>query len=336
MPWLLIYCLFKKIMMSRNKSLALFLIISIFLACGFLYVLNISHEMPKEGFNSTSLEAKYTQLQSSLERTLEPYCSLANFIQDQMTTMYKATKVSESGESVPGDSDSEALENIRIAYEKAYACKDELAESRPSCAGFAKLGQINVKMNFIPCSVYMNTPTYDDSDTSSAAIALSEIPDNLALRITKEVEWYAAIIKKLQDGLDVGAKPPANLPPGAPGADYKKEGFFAGSSNAKCSPEAMRLRKQRMLQAESESCTMPNLQTEIDRVNGILNSDALKKAVASCATVSASAKKLQSQLALLKSGSLYDWQMSGPKKSYAEFKGGDRIAGLTFSLQQNR
>lgn len=322
-------------MISRNKSLALFLIISIILACGFLYILNISQAI-KEGFEDPSLEIKYTQLQSSLQRTLEPYCSLANFIQGQMKTMYQATKVSESGESVPGDSDSEVDANIRIAYEKAYSCRDELADSRPTCAGIAKLGQLNVKMEFIPCSVYMNTPTYDDSDTTLAAIALSQIPDDLALRITKEVDWYYSIIKKLQDGLDAGANPPADLPPGAPGADYKKEGFFAGSSNAKCSAEAMRLRKQRMLQAESESCTMPNLQTEIDRVNRILNSDALKKAVASCAAVADLAKKLESQLALLKSGNLYEWQKSGPAKSYAQFKGGDRIAGLTFSLQQNR
>ena len=341
-------------MISRNKSLALFLILSIFLACGFLYILHISQAI-KEGFEGSSdLQKNYIQLQSSLQRKLGPYCSLASFVQDQMKTMYQTAKVSESGESIPGDSDAQAVENIRIAYENAYACKDELADSRQSCAGLAKLGQLNVKMSFIPCSVYMNTPTYDDSDTTPAAIALSQIPDNLALRITKEVDWYSAIIQKLQSGIDAGANPPAALPPDAPGADYKappdqsappgsqgkKEGFFAGSSTAKCSPEAMRLRQQRMRQKmlddESNDCATPELQGEINRVNKILNSDALSNAIASCVAVAAAAKKLQSQLALLKSGNLYDWQKSGPKKSYAQFKGGDRIAGLTFSMQQNR
>ena len=349
-------------MISRNKSLALFLILSIFLACGFLYVLNITQAV-KEGFEDVSLETSYKQLQTSLQKILEPYCSLTNFVQDQMKTMFQAAKVSESGDSVPGDTDQQANENIKIAYRNAYACKDELASSRASCAGTNAALALKMNMDFIPCSVYMSTPSYDDSDTSIAAIALSDIPDNLALRITKEIDWYASIIKKLQDGLDAGANPPTSLPSDAPGADYKappdksappaaskKEGFAGG----KCSPEAMRLRQQKMrqkmqekmardqmgrqqrLDAESDTCEMPELQSEIDRVNGILNSNALKEAISRCAAVAAAAKKLQRDLALLKEGNLYAWQKSGPKKSYAQFKGGDRVAGLTFSLQQNR
>ena len=452
-------------MSSRNKKLALFLIISIILVCGFLYILNIS-QLVKEGFGLfNSGQKSYTNLQSKLQRTLGPYCSLTNFIQDQMRTMYQAAKVSESGESIPGDSDTQATANIQKAYQDAYACKDELADSRQSCAGFAKLEQINVKMDFIPCSVYMNTPPYNDSDTSLAAIALSQIPDNLALRITKEVDWYAAIIKKLQSGIDAGGNPPTKLPPDAPGADYKappdksapsdtidkKEGYAdiiegftllnegfkskfsklkdtvksaakntgsavtsvtkkaggAVASAAKktggavvsaakktgsaaagaikktggavagaakkvggavavasaaasaaasavaakiknpfrnnapiCSADAAREKRERerreKLEKESKNCRIKGLQTEIDRVNGILNSDVLKSAVARCSAIADAAQKLQSQLALLKVGNLYDWQKSGPTKSYAQFKGGDRIAGLTFSLQQNR
>ena len=478
-------------MSSRNKKLALFLILSIILVCGFFYILNISY-LVKEGFSSSSkLQRNYATLQSKLQSTLGPYCSLTNFIQDQMKTMYQATKVSESGESVPGDSDIQATANIKKAYQDAYACKDELADSRQSCAGFAKFEQINVKMDFIPCSVYMNTPAYDESDTSLAAIALSQIPDNLALRINKEIDWYAAILKKLQSGIDEGAKPPKELPPGAPGADYKappdksapsgaptnkeafadiiegftllNEGFKSKFSNIKdtvksavkktggavasvakktggavasvakktggavtsvakkaggavasaaagaakkaggavvsaakktggavagaakktggavagaaagaakkvggavaavtavagaitakiknpfrnnapiCSADAAREKRERerreKLEKESKNCRIKGLQTEIDRVNGILNSDALKSAVARCAAIADAAQKLQSQLALLKAGNLYDWQKSGPTKSYAQFKGGDRIAALTFSLQQNR
>ena len=352
-------------MISRNQSLALFLILCILLACGFLYVLNISQEI-KEGFEGATLETNYTQLQSSLKEILGPYCSLTSFIQDQMMTMYKADKVSESGEMLPGDTSSQAKESMRLAYENAYACKDELASSRQSCSGTDALIGADEKIEFIPCSVYLNTPAYDDSDTTAAAVAHSQIPDNLALRIYKEVDWYNSIIKKLQSGIDAGANPPTALPPDAPGADYKappdqsappgaaaakKEGFFAGGASDKCSPEAMRLRQQRkrqqmlmreqenkrkMLEDESEVCTPPKLRSEIDRVNGILNSNSLKNAIDKCAEVAAAAKKLESQLALLKAGNLYDWQKSGPSKSYPQFKGGDRIAGLTFSIQQNR
>jgi len=453
-------------MISRNKSLALFLILTIFLACGFLYVLNITQAV-KEGFEGSSLENNYKTLQTKLKSTLASYCSLTNFVQDQMKTMFQADKVSDSGGSIPGDSETQATEHINTAYRDAYACKDELASSRQSCSGLNALTQANVKMDFIPCTVYMNTPAYDESDTLSAAIALYDIPDNLALRITKEVDWYASIIKKLQDGIDAGANPPSALPPDAPGADYKaspdqsappgapskKEGYadiiegftllhegFASSkfsnikdkvksaankagsavvsaakktegavvyaakktgsavagaakktgsavvgaakktggavagaakrfkelllgpakskstqvAGAKCSPEAMRLRQQKMrqkmqekmareqmdrqqsLDAESDNCTIPDFQSEIDRVNKILNSDALRSALERCAAVADAAKKLQAQLALLKAGNLYDWQKSGPTKSYAQFKGGDRIAGLTFSIQQNR
>ena len=484
-------------MTSRNKKLVLFLIISIFLACGFLYILNISQTI-KEGFKS-SLENNYVELQSSLQRKLEPYCSLTNFIQDQMRTMYKtstiqtdqtvipqptpepaptslpgptkpsgfwgdkappappsanpsedAAKAATASTIIPGASDAEADAKIRKAYEDAYACKDELADSRQSCAGFAKFGQSNVKMSFIPCSVYMNTPFYDESDTSLAAIALSQIPDNLALRITKEVDWYAAIINKLQSGIDKGATPPKDLPPDSPGADYKappdksappgapakKEGYAdiiegftllnegfksrfsklkdtvksaakktgsvvggaakkaggavtsaakktggavvsaakktggAVTSAAKkvggavvgavgavsavaakiqnpfrrnkpiCSADAAREKRERerreKLDRESRNCTINGLQSQIDRVNRILNSDALNQALARCAAVASAGQKLQSQLGLLKAGNLYDWQKSGPTKSYAQFKGGDRIAGLTFSIQQNR
>ena len=98
----------------------------------------------------------------------------------------------------------------------------------------------------------------------------------------------------------------------------------------------MREKRRAKLEKSSASCSIPTIQSEIDRVNGILNSEALKSAVARCAAVASAGQKLQSQLALLKAGNLYDWQKSGPTKSYAQFKGGDRIAALTFSMQQNR
>ena len=336
-------------MISKNQSLALFLIITICLTCGLLFIVNISQAV-KEGFEDTGVA--YRTLQTKLQATLGPYCSLASFIQDQMKTMLMTEKVSETGDSVPGDTSEEAVEHIKKSYEDAYACKDELADSRPSCSGAAKLSQSNVKMSFIPCSVYLQTPAYDDSDTSQMAIALSAIPDDLATRITKEVDWYSAMIKKLQSGIDAGANPPTSLPADAPGADWKpkKEGF---SDSGTCSPAAIQAlleerrrnsllkkaqdqaNKQLLISKEAESCRIPDLQSEINRVNGILNSGALKSAVAECDAIQAAAKKLQSDMIKLKAGTLYAWQNTGPTKSYTQFSGGDRTAAFLFSVQQN-
>jgi hypothetical protein len=45
--------------------------------------------------------------------------------------------------------------------------------------------------------------------------------------------------------------------------------------------------------------------------------------------------KLKSDLEKAKNGTLYSWQQDGPTKSFPQFKGGDRTAAFTFSLQQN-
>jgi hypothetical protein len=429
-------------MKDNSQNIALFLIINITLACGLLIILKYFHEL-QEGFEVSGLESSYTILQSDLKRVLGPYCALTAFIQGQMRTMYKSSKIetdqtvippppppeipteppkpspptgfwgdnaavrakakeavaankaaekgkvvsttTDTSTQVPGDTDEETNQKIKRAYEDAYACRDELADSRQSCAGLAKMGQLAVKMSFIPCSVYMNTPFYDPNDTVSMSIALSEIPDNLAIRIMKECDWYMSIIKKLQDGIDAGATPPTTFPkdspsvksgytpsdplakPGdkamanppstnSPPADLPKyqltpplkvvEGFSGWSPinegfAAQCSPEAMRLKRERdrkrRMDSESDSCTIPDLQSQINRINRILNSKDLQNAIAACETVAAAGQKLQSQLELLKAGNLYDWQKSGPSPSYAKFdKKGDRVAGLTFSLEQNR
>jgi hypothetical protein len=47
-------------------------------------------------------------------------------------------------------------------------------------------------------------------------------------------------------------------------------------------------------------------------------------------------KQLQISQQKAKDGTLYAWQQDGPKKSYSSFKGGDRLAGLLFSMKQNQ
>jgi hypothetical protein len=120
----------------------------------------------------------------------------------------------------------------------------------------------------------------------------------------------------------------------------KKEGFYAAGQ---CSLEAMALKrkamalkKQKQLEADANSCTMPTLKSEIDRVNGILNSKAFLDTMNLSRKVFTAAMKLQSDLEKLKAGTLYDWQKSGPKKSYTQFKGGDRTAAFIASASQNK
>jgi hypothetical protein len=113
----------------------------------------------------------------------------------------------------------------------------------------------------------------------------------------------------------------------------KKEGFYTASQ---CSAEAMVLKRRRQLEANADSCTMPTLKSEIDRVNGILNSKAFLDTMNLSSKVFTAAIKLQSDLEKLKAGTLYDWQNTGTKKTYTQFKGGDRTAAFLASASQNR
>ena len=113
----------------------------------------------------------------------------------------------------------------------------------------------------------------------------------------------------------------------------KKEGFYAAGQ---CSAEAMALRRRRQLEADADSCTMPTLKSEIDRVNAILNSKAFLDVMNLSRKVFTAAMKLQSDLEKLKAGTLYDWQKTGTKKSYTRFKGGDRTAAFLASASQNK
>ena len=113
----------------------------------------------------------------------------------------------------------------------------------------------------------------------------------------------------------------------------KKEGFYAAGQ---CSAEAMALRRRRQLEANAKSCTMPTLKSEIDRVNAILNSKAFLDVMNLSGKVLTAAMKLKSDLEKLKAGTLYDWQKTGTKKTYSEFKGGDRTAAFLASASQNK
>jgi hypothetical protein len=266
---------------------------------------------------------------------------------------------SDDSYKTPGESETDAIAHVQRTYNEVYNCKDELAGSRPTtCKVVMMLNKPIVVPTesddqHVPCSVYLDAPEYDSDDRELMASHLLQIPENLPTLIKKEISWYNSVMNHLQEGLDAGGNPPSQAPtgPNAPaepagttwnssGKPYselnkKKEGFAN-----KCSPQAARFRRKKQksnYERESATCKIPSLSSEIKRVNQILNSSELTSALDNCDSMLARARKLKSDLQKLKDGNLYDWQLvgSGPKKSYASFKGGDRTASFVFSLQQN-
>ena len=332
-------------------SLFLFIVILLFLLVRYLVQL---FNKKYEGFNNSS-QANYEALQARLKTTMTPYCQLATYVQGQMKTIYMAAKPSESsGAITPGETEQQANAHIQQTYKDVYACKDDLASSRPSCKGFSisNIKSSDSTSGFVSCDNYMKLPNWPDQ--VGAAVALNNIPDDLADRIKKELEWYSLIIKKLTDAFDAGNSPPSVAPdsPNSPATDSsgkewkvasKKEGFFGG----KCSPSETQaklalLKKQELqeankkLQDDATSCTMPNLDSEIARVNALLDSDTLKSAISKSAAIQSSMASLQAIQAKAANGTLFPWQQDGPKKSYQIFPGGDRVQALVFSMKQNK
>ena len=255
-----------------------------------------------EGFFDDS--ANYATLKKRIINDLEPYSKIDSFVRDQLKTMITST----------GGSGDDA--SLNKEYTNIYSCSDPDANSRPSCQKVSGMGP-NISMIYVSSDVYKELPEW--SDDGSVSIALMKISNDLPERLIRESEWFAAIIKKLKESLAAGANPP-----GVSSMDG-----FTGT----CSAEAARAKK---IMDEAKSCSIPDAASEIARVNTLLNSPKLKQAVSKMNGLLAEMLKLQSDLEKAKNGTLYDWQKDPPKKSYAEFKGGDRSAGLAFSMQQNK
>ena len=298
---------------------------------------------------------------------------------------------------VPGETEAEAIAHVQRTYKDVYKCKDDLADSRQNCnipnnlkaafllknpgaiskscddkdyackeENYTKETNLNKmvreKMSFpdyeyVPCDRYMNLP--DWPDVGGAAATLSKFPNDIADRVSRELQWYSAIIKQLTEALEMGKNPP-NGPPdskNSPSKDSsgkswsadggeKVEGF---EDSAQCSPSAMQARLERERRAKLQSqpskpnpaddpdtCIMPDLATEIRRVNSILDSPQMNSALGQANSLLGAMKQLQISQQKAKDGTLYAWQQDGPKKSYSSFKGGDRLAGLLFSMKQNQ
>jgi hypothetical protein len=332
----------------------------------------------EEGFFESEQD-EYSSVKNDIETTMAPYCELATFIEGRLKKMYMTPKPLENpipliqerqkqaaelrkkgieppvydndSYNSPGESEAQANAHIEQTYNDVYSCKDELADSRPSCTKYKALKALKgffikkSKDKHTPCSLYYNLPEYSEDTIDTIADELSKIPNNLASIISKEIEWYVSVMDELQRGLDAGASPPekASDPDTAPdppkgktwnsddGMDLKKkkEPFVD-----KCSPEVARLKREK--RKSSGYCILPDLPSEMSRVRKIIKSKDLKSVISKSNSLLARARKIQSDLQKLEAGTLYGWQQTGPSKSYSSFKGGDRSASFVFSLQQNR
>lgn len=308
-----------------------------------------------EGFFDMSDD--YNRLRVRLRSELGSYCKISTFVRDQVKEMQEglqktaallpspdaikegskgpaakktqglmeAMKKKEGWYNLESDIDTDNL------YTQVYQCKDQLADLRQSCI------RPNLKMRFVPCSVYMNLP--DFSSEQGVMLNLGKIKDDLPERLIREIEWFREIIKKLKDGLVAGANPaagsnPVGVPPSMDQMDKYKEGF-----QGQCSAEANEYLRRKALEDEAKNCIPGKPVTagsEIERVNALLDDPSVRNSVSQSNGMMSEMLKLQSDLEKLKNGTLYDWQKDGPKKSYAKFEGGDRIKAFLFSLQQNQ
>ena len=244
-----------------------------------------------------------------------------------MKEIYMAPKPGQTGAT---ESEADAIAHINRTYMDVYACRDDDASSRQTCSNAGNESSDGVA-GFIPCSTY-NLP--DWTNAASAAAALSAIPDDLPDRISRELDWYAQIIKRLQDALAMGFSPPTSLPdsPNSPatsssGKPWSVEGFAA------CTSAQIAQQQQ---QAAAASCTVPSIDPEIARVNALLDSTTLKSSLSNCTSLKTSMVKLKGDQQKAKDGTLYDWQKAPPKKSYKTYSTANRSDALVGSIQQNR
>lgn len=271
--------------------------------------MNFACAVKYDGFDGTS---DYQTLVASIQSSLKPYCALSSFVQSKLKEMYM--------KSNPGVSSSDADAYVSKTYLDVYACRDDSANSRASCSnGMAK----RVEARYVSCDAYMKLPSSGSDD--DLASALRNIPDDLPVRVQVELEWYGAVIQKLQGAIDAAK----NMGQEAGG---KAEGFYG----TMCSPAAAQAKRERLrrkqLEDESADCTISTLDSEVQRVKALMSSSTLQAAVKSSAGITA---KMNQQLADMEAIKA-KWSDDGPKKVYPPpFAGGDRSASLLYTLGMN-
>ena len=319
--------------------------------------------MSREGFAVGSLERRYTAIQTKLTKNMAAYCQMSKFAHDYMKKLFtmkastadmaKPTKpipddyapeqraaalsarasAADKAATVgpPGDTPQQAEKRILEVYKKVYACKDDMASSRPSCK---KPINPDASKEFIPCSTYLKLPAWDDNDTVTPSAALVQIPNDLAAHLTKELDWFEAMIAQLTKATDMIKSPPSSPPDSElSGKSYAADGFL---DKGKCSPSDIQarlalLRKQK-LEGAASSCVISPIEDELARVESILSSAELKAVLDRCGPMLERMTSLKALMDKLENG--LDFSM--PKKDYLQFPGGNRADALVFSIKQNQ
>jgi len=250
----------------------------------------------KEGFQDTSIGGRYTNLQKSIATQMKPYCDLSNTMQARLKTILQQMNNLSSD-----DADKQVKQTLKTALKGKEV---------------------------LPCSIYQ-LPTYkSDADKTAATEALLEIPDDIASRISLEVKLYADTLNQLQGAIDGGMNPPTTAPSAE---DMKKIEGFEGKT---CSANALKLKKQKELELEAASCSVPDLDSQITRVTALFQNPDVQSVLKSTKSIFTKLAAYEINEKKMKDGTLFPWQQdNGPKKSYTEYKGGDnRAAALVFSM----
>jgi len=250
----------------------------------------------KEGFEDTSIGGRYTNLQKSIATQMKPYCDLSNTMQARLKTILQQMNNLSSD-----DADRQVKQTLKTALKGKEV---------------------------LPCSIYQ-LPTYkSDADKAAATEALLEIPDDIASRISLEVKLYADTLNQLQGAIDGGMNPPTTAPSAE---DMKKIEGFEGKT---CSANALKLKKQKELELEAASCSVPDLDSQITRVTALFQNPDVQSVLKSTNSIFTKLAAYEINEKKMKDGTLFPWQQdSGPKKTYTEYKGGDnRGAALVFSM----
>ena len=250
----------------------------------------------KEGFQDTSIGGRYTNLQKSIATQMKPYCDLSNTMQARLKTILQQMNNLSSD-----DADKQVKQTLKTALKGKEV---------------------------LPCSIYQ-LPTYkSEADKAAATEALLEIPDDIASRISLEVKLYADTLNQLQGAIDGGMNPPTTAPSAE---DMKKIEGFEGKT---CSANALKLKKQKELELEAASCSVPDLDSQITRVTALFQNPDVQSVLKSTKSIFTKLAAYEINEKKMKDGTLFPWQQdSGPKKTYTEYKGGDnRAAALVFSM----
>lgn len=341
---------------------------------GFLFGLG-----KKKRKDSGPLESRYTALQEKLKTDMAPYCQMTKFAHDYMKkifTMKSSTKdmvkpkpipddyapeqkaaalkaqesASKKAATVgpPSDTPEQAERRILSVYKKVYACEDDMAASRPSCkqslfqrAQEKLLGRrYKSDEEFIPCSTYLNLPKWVKDDTVTPSAKLMLIPNSLAEQLTKELDWFEAMMTKLSNVADMAKSPPSSPPDtsetpdsDSSGKSYAADGFL---DKGKCSPSdiqaALALLRKKNMDKKGKKCVIPPLEDELTRIETLFASEKLKAVLNRCGPMLKQMTDLKALMDKLENGV----ELSMPKKNYKEFPGGDRANALVFSIKQNQ